>query len=114
MGANCREIPQTLVRFLCLNTFAPRRFAAAGPVRRPIRTFWGLGPASNCFYIDAVTSRTVTCKTLLRYTFNCHGVNVLIRGFLWKKGAGFFAGSSGASSHSQTANPDRYCFTVQA
>jgi hypothetical protein len=39
-------------------------------------------PAAKHTYIDAFDDKTVTRKTLLRYTFKSYLVNVLIRGFL--------------------------------
>jgi hypothetical protein len=41
------------------------------------------GSAIKHFYIDALSDRNDTRETLLRYTFKCHPVNVLIGGNLW-------------------------------
>src|SRR6266436_4566039 len=49
--------------------------------------FWSPRPASKYIYIDAFNGKFVTRKTLLRYTFKCCGVNILIRGFVWKTAA---------------------------
>src|SRR6476646_5581956 len=39
-------------------------------------------------YIDALNGKTVTRKTLLRYTLKSYSVNHLIRGGLWKNRPG--------------------------
>src|SRR2546430_12543793 len=67
-----------------LKICAPRRLSAAGPVRCPLPAPLGPAPAAKYTYIDAFNGKTVTPKTLLRYTFKSCFVNVLIRGFLWK------------------------------
>jgi hypothetical protein len=80
-GANHGETPHTI---FCLNPSAPRRSIAAGPVRRPMRTLKTV-PAAKYIDIDAFNGKTVTRKTLLRYTLKSPGVNLLIRGNVWKK-----------------------------
>src|SRR5579864_4857771 len=75
------RIPHTI---FCLNPSAPRRSIAAGPVRRPVRILRAI-PAAKYINIDAFNGKTVTRKTLLRYTLKSPGVNLLIRGNVWKK-----------------------------
>jgi len=42
-------------------------------------------PAANYISIDAVSSKTVTRKTLLRYMVKSQRVNILLLAFLWSE-----------------------------
>src|SRR5207302_4907644 len=84
-GANQGDHSPGDFSHFCLKICAPRRLSAAGPVRCPLPALLGAWPQPlNTPNIDAFNGKTVTPKTLLRYTFKSRLVNVLIRGFLWK------------------------------
>src|SRR5437667_2966812 len=85
-GANQGDHSPGDFSHFCLKICAPRRLSAAGlaPCVARFPHLWSSPHAAQHIYIDAFNVKTVTPKTLLRYTFKSGPVNVLIRGNLWK------------------------------